>query len=109
MLTETRANWVKARLCSGGRSTDRRVSWLLFALSLSAAASLVIPTCVSAWPEYGVVSSPAVSSRLSISAKQETTTPDSDEARSFYVSEVDPGVQRDCVICHKTNGAAPES
>ena len=109
MLTETRANWVKARLCSGGRSTDRRVSWLLFALSLSAAASLVIPTCVSAWPEYGVVSSPAASSRLSISAKQETTTPDSDEARSFYVSEVDPGVQRDCVICHKTNGAAPES
>ena len=85
-----------------------RLSSLGFASSLVAAVSLVFSASLFAWPEYEIAGSPGASSRLSASAEQ-SATPESDEAGPFYASEVDAGIQQDCLICHKTNGSAPQS
>ena len=85
-----------------------RVYSLSFASSLLTAVSLASSASVVAWPEYEIAGSPGASSRISGSAEQ-STTPKSNDAGSFYAYEVDAGVQQDCLICHKANGAAPES
>ena len=61
-----------------------------------------------AWPDHQASGSARAISG-SNSSPQHYAAAAGDTADAFYVSEVDPGVQRECLICHKAGGSAPQS
>ena len=61
-----------------------------------------------AWPDHQASGS-ARAILESHSSPQHYAAAAGDTADAFYVSEVDPGVQRECLICHKAGGSAPQS
>ena len=59
----------------------------------------------SAWPEAAIEVPPAGVETKTVPVAQASDT----NVAFFYDERVDPGVQRECLLCHKTRGAAPQS
>ena len=77
---------------------------MLVGLSLFVAAcfSLLWPDPAAAWPEKSSLSSDT-------NGKFVSSASAGDGALDFYTEKVDPGIQRDCLICHKADGPASSS
>ena len=58
-----------------------------------------------AWPD----SAQQLSPKLMKAPTLEVASDSDDDAAVFYTDRVDPGVQQDCLLCHKAGGAAPQS
>ena len=65
---------------------------------------LLWPDPAAAWPEKSNLSSDTNGKTVSSASALA-----GDDAIDFYTEQVDPGIQRDCLICHKADGPAPSS
>ena len=91
---------VRRRFSFSAISGVGQLSRVRFTLS-----GLLLSTAFGAhgWPaETGVPAYPNV-------APLATTSASVNDLEQYYTEEVDPGVQQECLVCHKAGGAAPQS
>ena len=66
---------------------------------------LVLTGPVQAWPDHSGANQFEQGDTVATSAQ--TGSPE--DAQTFYVSQVDQGLQEQCLLCHRASGAAPKS
>ena len=66
---------------------------------------LVLTGPVQAWPGHPGANQFEQGGIVATSAQ----TGSQEDAQTFYVSQVDQGVQEQCLLCHRASGAAPKS
>ena len=89
-----------------GRWIKRRVLRTLHPLVRVAFSVLLLPASgAHAWPDQSGGQRLPPSSGLA----NPVAVVEQQDAQSYYVSEVDAGVQQECLLCHKANGTAEQN
>ena len=77
-----------------------------FALpGISGALLYALAVGASAWPGTTQENPSTVMETMTLQVAEASGT----DAAAFYDEHVDPGVQRECLLCHKAGGSAPQS
>lgn len=98
-------HWLKRRRL-GAVSAFRHIS------VLGLCCLLLLENPVRAWPDESAPHrSVGDGLKISVSSSPSTSVMTSlqEDAQSFYISQVDSGVQQECLLCHKASGAAAQS